>query len=956
MQLDYKYNPKETAHSRALATINKRKKRSFHILPRTRKARIFLLKRLLAVGAVGALAGIIILLGMVAWFSRDLPDPNKLIDRSIQLSTKIYDRTGTHILYEIHGDQQRTLIEINDIPDNVKNAAISAEDRKFYTHHGFDLKGIFRSILIDIFKGGKAQGGSTITQQFVKNAILTNEKTFTRKIKELVLSYQIEKNFSKDQILQLYFNEIPYGSTAYGVQSASRIYFAKDVEDVSLAEAAILAALPQAPTYYSPWGNHKESLINRQHTILDTMANEGYITKAQAKEAKNTSLTFKDQGTNIDAPHFVMYVKELLAESYDETTIEQGGLKVITTLDFEKQKIAEDVISKRDKNIMAQGASNAAMVSLDAKTGEILAMVGSKDYFNKDIDGNVNVVLRKRQPGSSFKPIVYAAAMMKGFTPQTTVYDVATNFAVSGNPYIPNNFTGKDYGPVTLKKALAGSLNITAVKVLYLAGLNNVINLAKNLGYTSLNDPERYGLTLVLGGGEVTLLEHASAYTAFAREGQRVEPVAILKVEDRHGKVLQEFKDPKINTVFDPEVARDINSILSDNSARAYMFGEQNSLTLGSRPVAAKTGTTNDVRDAWTIGYTPSVVTGVWVGNNNNTPMKQNGSASMLSAPIWHDYMQNVLVDTPVEQFKAPQQVITGKDMLDGKPGQEKKVKIDIYSGKLASDSTPVELIQEKIFSDIHSILYYVDKNDPRGNAPNNPYDDPQFANWETAVQEWAKKNNIVQETPPTEVDDTHRSEYTPSITIVSPQNNEYITSNTLDTVIQTSAPRGVARVEYYLDTQLLDVAISAPWALHFPLTGNENGTHTLTAKSFDDLGNTQSASVVLNFIINTKRSTIQWSSPTQGATLRTGDTVSLHNTISLVDGMSIYSIKNISWYVAPWNQEQYRIISSALSPSTMEVSSSWVAPSAGRYTLLVQMTDSRGIIIDSERIRVTVE
>ncbi|MEK7103351.1 MAG: penicillin-binding transpeptidase domain-containing protein, partial [Patescibacteria group bacterium] len=424
---------------------------------------------------------------------------------------------------------------------------------------------------------------------------------------------------------------IPYGSTAYGVESASRVYFGKDVQDVTLGEAAILAALPQAPTYYSPWGNHKDALIARQHTILNAMVEQHYITKEQAENAKKETLTFKDPGTNIDAPHFVMYVKELLAKEYDEKTIEQGGLKVITSLDFDKQTIAEEVVDKRAKENLNQGATNAAMISLDAKTGEILAMVGSKDYFDKDIDGNVNVVLRKRQPGSSFKPIVYAAALMKGFTPQTTIYDVITNFSASGEAYIPKNFTNKEYGPVTLKKALAGSLNITAVKVLYLTGIDTVSTLAKDLGYTSLNDPQRYGLTLVLGGGEVTLLEHASAYTAFAREGERAEPIAILKIEDRHGKVLQEFKDPKVNRVFDEEIARQMNDMLSDNNARSYIFGANNLLTLSGRPVAAKTGTTNDVRDAWTIGYTPSVVTGVWVGNNDNTSMKKNGSASMLS-------------------------------------------------------------------------------------------------------------------------------------------------------------------------------------------------------------------------------------------------------------------------------------------------------------------------------------
>ncbi len=828
----------------------KKKRLRFHI-PRFHFNKKKLFIKLGVLLLVGFLSLGIVGVGMFAWFSRELPNPNKLIERTVPLSTKIYDRTGTHILYEIHGDQQRTLIKLDDIPEYARKATIAVEDKNFYTHNGFDLKGIVRSILINLLKGGKAQGGSTITQQFIKNALLTNEKTYIRKIKELVLSYQLEQNFSKDQILQLYFNEIPYGSTAYGIESAARTYFNKDIKDVTMGEAAILAALPQAPTRYSPWGNHRDELMARQHLILDLMTQQGYITKEQAEKAKQEKITFAEQRGNITAPHFVFYVKEQLSKQYDQKTIEQGGLKVTTSLDYDRQVIAEDAIKKGAARAAGLGASNAALVSLDTKTGEILSMVGSKDYFDESIDGNVNVVLAARQPGSSFKPIAYATAFAKGYSERTIVYDVLTNFAASGPAYIPKNYTGKEYGPVSLKQALAGSLNIAAVKVLYLAGLKNTLETAKKLGYTTLTDPDRYGLTLVLGGGEVTLLEHTAAYTAFAREGKRVEPVAILKVEDRNGQTLSEFKDPTTTDVFDPNVARQINDILSDNNARSYVFGANNFLTLGSRPVAAKTGTTNDYHDAWTIGYTPSIVTGVWVGNNNNKPMKR-ADGSQVAAPIWNEYMRRVLGSTPIEVFKQPEISYTGKDMLDGKVGEEKKIKINKQTGKIATDFTPAELVEERTYHTIHTILHYINKDDPKGDYPANPMDDPQYWGWENAIQDWAKRNNIItNEQPPTEYDDIYTPFNVPTLSITSPTEGDIITGPNLDVAVQTSAQRGITRVEYLLDGAPLATVTTAPFFdLHYPLTGNENGFRTLTVKSYDDVGNMAQATITLNFII----------------------------------------------------------------------------------------------------------
>ncbi|MBU1149303.1 transglycosylase domain-containing protein, partial [Patescibacteria group bacterium] len=509
------------------------------------------------------IAGVIVVVGVIAWFSKDLPDPEQLIEREIAQSTKIYDRSGETILYEISGDERRTIIPLEQIPDYMEQATLAAEDHNFYQHTGFNLKRIFTAIIKDVLQGRKAEGASTITQQFVKNAILTTEKTWARKIKEVILAYQIERKFSKDQILQMYLNEIPYGSTYYGVESATNGYFGKSATDLSMGEAALLAALPQSPTYYSPFGSHVDALIWRQRWVLDQMVELGFISEEEATAAKNEELVYSYRATSISAPHFVMYVKELLTEKYGEKAIEQGGLKVFTTLDMYKQEIAEQAIEEGAAKYEQYGASNAALLSLDPKTGEILAMVGSRDYFDQENDGNVNVTIRDRQPGSSFKPIAYAAAFQKGFTPETMLFDLVTNFSASGTPYIPKNYDFSEHGPVTMRQALAGSLNIPAVKTLYLAGVDNVLDLSHELGYTTLNDRERYGLSLVLGGGEVKLIDHVSAFSVFAREGLRHPTTAILRVEDSSGKILEQKQDIETE-VLDTETCRLLNDVLSD--------------------------------------------------------------------------------------------------------------------------------------------------------------------------------------------------------------------------------------------------------------------------------------------------------------------------------------------------------------------------------------------------------
>jgi len=826
--------------------------------------------------AFGGLTSLFVL----GWVAKDLPNPNKIIDRSIALSTKIYDRTGETLLYDIHGAEKRSFVELSEIPDSLKNATLTAEDRKFYEHGGISFTGIIRSVIKNVLTGSKT-GGSTLTQQLVKNAILSPEKKYIRKIKEVILSYQIEKRFSKDEILQMYFNEIPYGSVAYGAEAASQTYFGKSVKNITLAEAAVLAALPQSPTYYS---NNLDKLIDRQQWILDSMVELGYITEGEADQAKGEKVEFKKRAENIIAPHFVMYVKEYLTNRYGETVVEQGGLKVVTTLDLYKQEIAEEVVTQTvETNVKNWQANNAALVALDPKTGQILAMVGSKDYFGdpapegcapgKDcvFDPQVNASLSSRQPGSSFKPIVYAAAFKKGYTPETVLYDVVTKFQnYDLKDYEPKNYDLKEHGPVTIRQALAGSLNIPAVKTIYLTGVDNVIDLAQSLGYTTLGERSRFGLSLVLGGGEVKLVEHTNAFAVFAREGEWHPTTAIMEVKDKDGQVLEEYKKTE-KKVLETQVSRQINDILSDNDARAFIFGANNKLNLGSRPVAAKTGTTNDYHDAWTIGYTPSLAVGVWVGNNNNGEMKRGADGSVVAAPIWQGFMSRVLGDTPVEEFREPEPTTTDKPVLNGTIAAGVKVKIDKISGKLATNLTPESLVEEKTFREVHNILYYINKDDPQGATPPDR-DSEQYKRWEEAVQRWATNNNIVSEEPPTEFDDVHTSADRPKITITQPSANQTISSREFSAKVSVSSPRNISRVEYYLDDQLMQTVRDFPFDLNVFIEDPAitSGFYPLKAMIYDEVDNYSSSQIDLNFQLPTAPVNFNWENPKNGQTLKT--------------------------------------------------------------------------------------
>lgn len=893
-------------------------------------------------------AGSVSFIGFAAWISRSLPDPENLSDRSIAQTTRIYDRTGEVLLYEVHGDQKRTVVEISDVTKDALNATITAEDRDFYRHRGFSVTGIVRAVYKNVVRGGKVQGGSTITQQFIKNSILTREKTYTRKIKEVILAFEMERRFSKEQILKLYLNEIPYGSVAYGIESASRTFFGKSAKDLTLSESVVLAALPKAPTYYSPYGSHREELLLRVQGILDAMVEEGYLEAEQAEEAKKDDVLARIQPRreSIIAPHFVFHVREQLAERFGEQAVERGGLKVITTLDAEKQRFAEEAVKNGEAVRKTWKATNAALLAIDPKTGEVLSMVGSADYFNDDINGKFNVLLGERQPGSSIKPFVYAAAFEKGYTPDTVVEDVVTTFVGGPKEYRPQNYDLKEHGLVTFREALAGSLNIPAVKVLYLTGVDRFFDFAKRFGYTTFEDRGRYGLSIVLGGGEVRPIEHIAAFSAFATEGEIRPMKAILRVEDSQGEVMLDAAAPEeAKSVIEPEVARTINGILSDNAARAYIFGENNHLTLAERPVAAKTGTTNGFRDAWTIGYTPSLVAGVWIGNSDNAEMKAGADGSKIAAPVWNEFMRRSLAGKPVETFTTPMSIVTGKPLLDGVKSVQATVKIDRVTGKLATPFTPPELVEERGYGQPHTILFFIDKDDPRGPAPEHPENDQQFASWEQAVTEWASRQNVLPAEPPTEFDDVHLPENVPSVRFIQPEDASTLDSRTVYVQMDATSRRGVSHIEYYLGDEPAPISsFRYPHAQPLIIPNRfPKGFHRLTAKAFDDVGNVATTSITINLTADGGPLDIQWLTPWQGETL---SAPSFPFTVSfrLGDPKAVRKITVLA--VGPDGIGRY--LGTVQSPPLPDISLRWdgVGPSGDwRIQIEAELTDGRHAI-----------
>ena len=750
--------------------------------------------------------------------SLELPDLKNVSERKVAQSTKIYDRTGKVLLYDLSQNITRTVIPIAQISPKIRDATVAIEDAEFYQHKGVKPTAFLRAMLVNLASLSFSQGGSTITQQVIKNALLTQDKTPSRKIKEWVLAVKLERVLTKEEILEIYLNENPYGGSISGVEEASQSFFGKHASEVTLAEAAYLAALPQAPSYYSPYGNHRSSLDERKNLVLSRMREQGRITQSEYELAKTEQVVFQPQRTShITAPHFVFYVQEQLEQKYGARVLEDGGLRVTTSLDADLQVKAEEIVKRNAlKNAENYNAKNAALVAMDPRNGEILTMVGSRDYFDKEIPGNYNIALASRQPGSSFKPFVYATAFNKGYTPETILFDLRTQFSTSCSPndttnsaspcYSPQNYDNKFRGPVTLRDALAQSLNIPAVKTLYLAGVADSIRLAKSMGITTLAEPGRYGLTLVLGGGEVRLLDMVDAYGGFATNGYHYEPVSILKVEDQAGTILEE-SSPNGSQVLSSDVASQINDILSDNVARTPSFGATSALYFPARDVAVKTGTTNDYKDAWVVGYTPNLVVGAWAGNNDNTSMEKR-VAGFIVAPLWHEFMDVALAGRPVENFTRVDRDSSGlPPVLRG-----------IWQGGVSTQTAS----GERVDGGVHSILYWIDKDAPTGGRPSNPANDPQFSYWEIPVRAWAAQQGLSDGGtlfpgtggPVSDPDAQGApSAVPPSISITTPTTGAAVEAGAPLNIAVASA-NTLSRVDYYINDGYIGAATNPPFSI----------------------------------------------------------------------------------------------------------------------------------------------
>ena len=600
--------------------------------------------------------------GLIYFFIlKDLPSPRELTTRQVEVSTKIYDRNDK-LLYTIYKDKNRTPVKLSQIPQNVRLATLAAEDAEFYTHPGFSIRGIIRATTKNLSEG-KIEGGSTITQQLVKNALLSSEKTFVRKIRELILSIGVEFNYSKDEILEMYLNEVSYGGTAYGIQEAAHHYFNKDVTDLTLSEAALLAGLPQSPTRYSPFGNHPDLTFSRQREVLNLMRVNKFITKEEEDAAIQQRITFTSNKQNIQAPHFVMYIREKLIEDYGEEVVLKGGLTVKTTLDLDIQKMAEKVAKEEVDKLKNLKVGNSGVVVLDPKTNEILAMVGSTNYFDTEKGGNVNVTTRLRQPGSSIKIVSYALGLSEGLTLASVIDDSPISFSVPGQKaYTPKNYDGTYKGKITVRQALAQSRNIPAVKILATYGINKMIDLAEKMGIKTWTDRSRYGLSLTLGGGETKLIELAEAYSVVANMGIKTNIKSITEIRNFNNKILysqNKLDETKIK-VLDPRVAYLLIDVLKDNIARSPAFGINSMLVIPNHPeVAVKTGTSNDLKDNLTIGFNKDYLVAVWVGNNDGSSMSRIASGITGAAPIWNKIMRSLLQDKQSLDWTIPSGLIS---------------------------------------------------------------------------------------------------------------------------------------------------------------------------------------------------------------------------------------------------------------------------------------------------------
>ncbi len=804
------------------------------------------------VGFVGLICSLLFVGILFAWYAKDLPRPDK-VKRTEGLSTVVLDRNGER-LYDIFENENREPVRFEDIPKFLKDATIAIEDKGFYKHQGLSTSGIIRAFLsITFFRG--FQGGSTLTQQLVKTVLLTKERTLPRKMKEAILAIQIERKYSKDEILQMYLNEVPYGGTAVGVESAAQYYFDKPVKELGLLESAVLAGLPQAPSTYSPFTGQAKAYVGRTQNVLRRMREDGYISAIQETYAREQldRIQFASASAGLRAPHFVAYVRDQLVEKFGTKMVEGGGLRVTTTLDWKLQEKAQAIVKEEVDKAKKLKVSNGAAVIINPKTGEILAMVGSKDYDATDSSGlKFNVVTQGlRQPGSAIKPITYAAAFKKGYTASTMLLDVDTKYP-SGDTakpeYNPKNYDNKFRGPIQLRYALANSINTIAVKVSALVGVKDILRTAFDMGLSTLepttDNIKRLGLSLTLGGGEVTLLELTNAFGVFATGGQKAEPIVILRVEDPKGKILFEQKPAPLRRVLPEDVSYLVSSILSDNEARKEIFGLRSFLNIQGKIVAAKTGTTDDKRDNWAIGYSPSIVVGTWVGNNDNSPMHPSlASGATGAAPIWYRLFQETLKNTPAESFTKPSSIIDmeidaygGGLPVAGYPtrnevfikGTEPTVPAPIYqqiklsrkdNSKLANS---VEIAKGEY--DTKSYIILKEQDPVSGDGKNR---------WQEGIDAWLATQNDSTFHPPTE---TYKGSDQLAVTIREPSDLARIDNNTVKVVAEAVGLEEIRKLELFVDgTSVREKNESKIDESIFI----NNGSHTIKIKATDSKGNT---------------------------------------------------------------------------------------------------------------------
>lgn len=794
----------------------------------------------------GCLLGLVVTVAVFVWFSKDLPTPTKVVRRE-GYTSRMYDRNG-ELLYDVYKEAKRTPVSWEEVPNYLRQATIAVEDKDFYKHKGFDPLTPFR-IIKNLFYFHKLTGGSTLTQQLVKNVLLTSEVSLTRKIKEFILAVQIEAKYRKDDILLMYLNEAPYGGPAWGVGSGSEQYFGKKVSDLNLVESVILAGLPQRPNVYSPFSKTPKAYVDRAAHVLERMVTDGYLTRELAdktlEEAKNYS--FYENKSKILAPHFVFWIKDILTEKYGADLVEGGGLKIQTTLDWKiqeaSQKIVEEEIDKAEK----LGISNGAAVVLDPRNGQVLAMIGSRGYFSEKTDGKFNVTTQAlRQPGSAIKPVTYLTAIKKGLTAATMIVDAPVSFAGSGGQpdYKPQNYTGKFVGPLSLRAALGNSINTTAVKMLATVGLENMLKQAYEMGITNLEPTKenlsRFGLAVTLGGAEVKMIELAAAYSAFANSGKRVEPVGILKVEDRNGRVLEEYREIEGKAVMSPQEAFIISHILSDNSAREITFGQQNGLIVPNYQVAVKTGTTNDKKDNWAIGWTPNLLTAVWVGNNDNSQMLKVASGVSGATPIWKRIMVSVLPQREKQDFPIPNKIVN--------------VEVDKVSGYLAHDGFEarkeyfIDGTQPRIDDPIHLKLKVckgvsglaTPEDVSGGNYEEKEFfrlkeDDPVSKDgrnrWQEGIDQWISQQGDKDKYYPPE--GYCRNEGMVGVSFDQPGDRSTV-SNNFEVKIKTTSVKKITEVKLWINGEEKKLWSERPFDTSIQL---DNGLYTLKVKATDKDG-----------------------------------------------------------------------------------------------------------------------